>query len=367
MKLIIQFFFCLFAIYSINTLSQNQISIKQEIKIEDDRIGMIQGIDIDKDGNIYIGDLIKKRVYKFSGEGKFIEEIGNQGFGPGEFQSIWGINIWNDTLFVCDGVQRKIVLYSLKNKPKYVSTVKIPLTANGSSITSIGNERQGLKCFWVIDNFSFLILYGKYSSRENLNSPKFIDAYLVSRDGKLIRTSPLLKILDREMITIQNKNGFTTAPMPYGFSGYLEIYNTDIFYSNNNEDIIYNLNVKNDKKKEIKINVKKVFIDQKLKENIVKNLPDEIVAILEKSNSPFPTYFPSFENYFIYKGKIWISTFYEQPDKLKWQIIDTSGKKLSEFYFDSSVIFIKAANDYLYGIKTLEFGLQQIVKYKIIL
>lgn len=365
MKIKIQILIYLLTVFFTSMFSQNQISIKQEFLIEDDRIGMVQGLDIDKNGNIYVSDLLSKKIYKYNKDGKFLQEIGSRGFGPGEFQSIWGMKIWNDTLFVCDGEQRKISSFNLKNKPAYIYDIKLPTPQNGAFITNIGNERQGINSFWVIDNSSFIILYGNYSSNENLKKVKFIEGYLVSRDGKFINKSPLLKILDKEMIVIQNKNGFTTAPMPYGFSGYLNTYNDNIFYANNNEDIVNILNVKSNSVKNIKINVDKIFITQRLKENIFNTLPDEVLSIIEKSKTPFPEYFPLFENYFISKDRIWILAFTDQPYKSKWLIFDLLGKKLSEFYFDSSIIFLKAIDDYLYGIKTSHFGAQQIVKYKI--
>lgn len=356
----------LVTIYSINILSQNQITIKQEFLIEDDRIGLVQGLDLDSNGNIYVGDLLSKKVYKYSKDGKFVQEIGNRGFGPGEFQSISGMKIWNDTLFVCDGAQQKITAFSLKNKPKYIYEIKLPLLEKGKLITGIGNERQGINIFWVIDNSSFVILYGSYSSSENLNKEKFIEAYLVSRDGKFIKTSPLFKILDREMIVVQSKNGFATAPMPYGRSGCLNTYNDNIFYANNNEDIIHIFDAKSNTERSLKVNIDRIFINPRLKENILDNLPDEILSILKKSKTPFPEYFPLIENFFVTKDRIWISTYTEEFKKLKWLIIDLSNKNRSELYLDSSIIFLKEKDNYLYGIKTVQFGLQQIVKYKIV-
>lgn len=45
----------------------------------------VRGIDVDKDGNIYVADMSNFRVQKFDKNGKYLLTFGRQGQGPGEF------------------------------------------------------------------------------------------------------------------------------------------------------------------------------------------------------------------------------------------------------------------------------------------
>ncbi len=46
----------------------------------------VRDIEVDNQGNIYVGDMSNCRVQKFNKNGKYIKTIGRQGQGPGEFE-----------------------------------------------------------------------------------------------------------------------------------------------------------------------------------------------------------------------------------------------------------------------------------------
>lgn len=46
----------------------------------------VRDIEVDNQGNIYVGDMSNFRVQKFNKNGKYIQTIGRQGQGPGEFE-----------------------------------------------------------------------------------------------------------------------------------------------------------------------------------------------------------------------------------------------------------------------------------------
>jgi len=70
-------------------------------------------IDFDKEGNIYVLSCKTADVKKFDSAGNFIRSIGKRGLGPGEMADPQEMFINNDTLFVSDNRDLKVVKYNL--------------------------------------------------------------------------------------------------------------------------------------------------------------------------------------------------------------------------------------------------------------
>jgi hypothetical protein len=67
-----------------------KLDLEEDLKIgraDDDNFLFyrVRGIDVDKDGNIYVADMSNYRIQKFDKSGKYALTFGRQGQGPGEF------------------------------------------------------------------------------------------------------------------------------------------------------------------------------------------------------------------------------------------------------------------------------------------
>jgi hypothetical protein len=79
--------------------------LEKELEVGRDQIGMIQGVDVDQKGRIYVGDLVRSTVHLFSENGDYIRAIGKKGRGPAEFSYLWGMRLTkDDSLYVLDGL-----------------------------------------------------------------------------------------------------------------------------------------------------------------------------------------------------------------------------------------------------------------------
>jgi len=75
-------------------------------------------VDIGPDGSIYIADWFANVLFKWDGEGNYVETIGTPGPGPGEFafnQNFGGpqgyVGVTEDAIFVYDGGKRSISIF----------------------------------------------------------------------------------------------------------------------------------------------------------------------------------------------------------------------------------------------------------------
>ena len=80
------------------------------IEVEDENLAFSAPYDIamDKEGNLYILDLGNICIQKLSPEGQYLDTIGRQGQGPGEFQSPFSLDIDSEGyLYVSDYQARR--------------------------------------------------------------------------------------------------------------------------------------------------------------------------------------------------------------------------------------------------------------------
>ena len=89
------------------------------IDVEDENLAFNRPYDItmDKEGNLYILDTGNDRIQKFNPEGKYLDTIGRQGQGPGEFQNPLSLDIDSQgKLYVADQVAKKIHIFNPNGK-----------------------------------------------------------------------------------------------------------------------------------------------------------------------------------------------------------------------------------------------------------
>ncbi len=67
-----------------------------------DEFGQVVGVVANEDGTIYVADGMAKEIRVFSETGVFLQRIGREGGGPGEFRSIQSLGMLGDTIVVLD-------------------------------------------------------------------------------------------------------------------------------------------------------------------------------------------------------------------------------------------------------------------------
>lgn len=71
------------------------------------------GVAVDKEGNLYVADMLNARVEIFDADGKFIRVFGKRGDGPGYFAMPKGVAVDCDGhIWVTDSIQNRVQLYS---------------------------------------------------------------------------------------------------------------------------------------------------------------------------------------------------------------------------------------------------------------
>jgi hypothetical protein len=77
-------------------------------------------------------------IYRFSGEGKFLNKIGNKGRGPGEYVDNNDVRLIGDTVFVVSNFSNNIICYSLKGV--FLKNYHLNIEAHPKSIVQLHDK-----------------------------------------------------------------------------------------------------------------------------------------------------------------------------------------------------------------------------------
>jgi len=134
--------------------------------------------DIDSDGRVYLVDGEAQVVFVWDKTGKFLRTIGKPGQGPGEFsfsgrgRPMGYIYVVGDSVYVFDGIQRKISVFDNQGTFKESLNLNLP--------------RARTQMFAVIDPQTFLLAYRRFNEDHFMYAVKTIDAQ--GKDKKVFKT-----------------------------------------------------------------------------------------------------------------------------------------------------------------------------------
>jgi len=78
------------------------------------QFGLVIGIDLDADGNVYVADQQAQHVQVFGPDGGYVRTIGSPGAGPGEIsRAMMGVYVFGDEIRVADVANMRINIYDL--------------------------------------------------------------------------------------------------------------------------------------------------------------------------------------------------------------------------------------------------------------
>lgn len=351
--------------------NNSKILLKEDLIINSDEIGKVNEIQIDSKGQIFICDGINTCIHLFSSKGEFLRKIGKKGEAPGEYQYIWGIQITKgDTLIVYDGVQYRITIYAPKKFDNPIKTVKLPIIENKPEIPGvIGNSFSGLSGLWVPlnNNGVFFIIYTTPYSQNDEKQKHYARLYKVDRQGKLIKKEPVVKIPDVERLKISSGSGFMVTTMPFGRIPVIKFSNDGIIHYAQTDDFkITSIDMNGKKKNEINYKIDRNFITDKLWQSELKKYSPLTLKDVKKSKTPLPEYLPIFVDFTIdEKGNIWVAVNQKDYKSYKYYVFNKQGKLIDTVLVPNKTVIKIINKNYAYGIRTDDWGLQSIVRYKI--
>ncbi|MCC5908273.1 MAG: 6-bladed beta-propeller [Balneolaceae bacterium] len=340
-------------------------------------LGRIQQIAVDKQGRVFLSDRDKVEIHVFHSNGSYLQSIGRQGQGPGEFQNISRstfMEFHSGRLYVPDGDGRylhRVHVFSLDN-----------LSFSHTIDLRAGNKEQfdkDLKYYYPrggiypLKDGNFLVPYTFIQSRKFYQrDSNFVKYYIQSESGK-IKKGPILEQYDRIFLYHITEGNYLANSFPFLGKPLFVINGDGYMYAAWSEDFQIEAYQPDGKKLH---SIRPPYQNQPLTQSDLTEriqicdeyFADGICEQMVRNADNLPETWPALNDLLIDdENRLWVSTIVEDFDIYEWWVLEETGELVTRFEWprDEPIEVIK--NGYMYTRQTDDkTGLQQVVRYRIV-
>lgn len=320
---------------------------------DDIMFGRLLDIAVDESGRVYISELAQNHaaIHVFENDGSYLTSVGGYGDGPGEFRSVFNPQIKDELLYVFDGSQLKIIVYSLET-----FSIERSIQLNPQNWNQIA-ELSGASPydFTVLDSDRILMSFLKSEGRKDL-----LFRYLINDSGEIISDKIIEQVSAEHFIRPNNEGIFFS---PFTSSGLLAITENENLYAIWSEEILfkkYNIDG------EYQSSFYYPFKNKKVSRDEVLNYYDSEIYKASVRNTGYPEHWPAIHSLVIDdSNNFWISTIIDDENEYSWWILSSEGEMLSKFKWPKKSEIRVVKNESIFTLETEPVtGIQKVVKYQ---
>lgn len=187
----------------------------------------VYDINVDSRGRIYVNDFALAGFQVFTGSGTFIQQVGSEGEGPGEFTRLPDLRVGpRDSIFVLDSGNGRLTVFS-PDEYTLAYTVRLSEVSSGrpDDLIAVTSDR-------LIVEYDHTL-----ARRSGGNRHEMLDIKLVGRSGLIVGDS-LVQTPAREL-TLVDDEVLSVIPFPrvFGRGSYLAMGSDGLIYYGWNETI----------------------------------------------------------------------------------------------------------------------------------
>lgn len=319
---------------------------------------MIRGIAVDSRGNIYLVDYTQAKIQVVSPDGRYLESIGQRGRGPGEFEHISGVYIYNNILYVLEYGPDRLSEFRLGNY-QLLGTVPFP-------DIHVGNQPIGVpKVIYPLSNGRYEVVFRNI--RLGAPDPK-VTISILNHDLEPVDTR-VHQFLRGHRFLYRSSRGLTVWPrlslikttlVTIGPHGYVYETKADSMH----------IRVFDSNGKKIR-NISAKYIPPRLTDKDLDSLASRMSPIRRNmfykalNQNKLPDHWPALQDLLVDdQGRCWVELANHRKKKQTWWIFDTDGNPKWRFQLSSNVKLYVVRNHEAYGIWNKN-GDQRIVRYHV--
>lgn len=349
-------------VYSADVKSAKTISFQKDAVYSESGevlIGRMGEVAVDSLGRVFIADIGKKVIYAFAPDGQFIDQVGRDGRGPGEFSSyIKNLQIHGNRLYAFDPDPSRLNVFALNN---LAIEKTISLGQNRSNFQELTTVFPYINNLFVTGRDTFITEFITHS-REDLYKYQNVDVtslyYSLDYDGNI--SEKLLEFTSEErtnlLLVISLREFF--GNVLHGFSSHDRIY-----LAEPDDFLVKMYSPEGDYQSAFFYSHEKIPLSQ---EKAAEAKVHETL-ISEMHLMDLPKYWPVLTDMKIDdENRLWIATTVEDMSIYEWWVLEETGELITKFEWPRDEPIEVVKNGYLYTRETdEETGLQTIVKYRV--
>lgn len=333
-------------------------------------VGRILGAVVDNRERVYIADLDQKCIHVFGPDGRFITNLGRAGRGPGEFEWIHKMIIYDKRLYALDHQLKRINVFSLDSF-SFLYSIKYR-TDNWRYIKPLESHSPGE--FYIQGDGSFLqefvptLKLNKAEYEKSHSNGKFGKNYFyrMNKKGEII-AGKIFEQQAKHWVFMDFHGRTPVGELPFYEKSLFAISKTGFFFSARSREFLI-------EEYDSVGNYLRAFYypyENRVlhRDEVIKRYNSGPLTPYSKylQQNELPKTWPALHSMrFDDENRLWISTIIDNKDVYQWWILNSSGKLLGRFTWprDESIEDIK--DGYLFTEKYVDKeGLQKVFKYKI--
>lgn len=346
------------AVYSGDSVPLQTVSFEREARFgdtDDVYISAIAGVAVSDDGSFFLADRAEAIVHVFGPSGDYRTAIGGKGEGPGEFLSASSPRLFNDELYVLDGQQRRLSVFSAE---EFNYLRSYPLGNSGGGISGFPLMAQPLS-----DN-QFLVIQNSIQGDGETFYMRYVPS-IYNSEGDTVR-SEFITFEQNPMHTVQSDNSIRLTSLSFMSETHIGFTASNEIVSGFSDQFLFHIvSLDGDTLRSIYHAVTPPPLDRSA---MLAEIEDETMR-KDIGSMDIPDTRPIYDSFYVDdKNQLWVEMLTENADFNRWWILAEDGEKIAEFNKPASTRIEAVKNGYVYFRETDdETGLQEVVKYKVVM
>lgn len=364
-------------IYPENPIPSAYIELIREISFgETDEVlfgRMVENIVIDHSGRVFIADLTENKIHIYDSDGSYLQNIGRGGQGPGEFQAIWDLKVYDGKIHVLDYQHFKISVFDL-NTFDHIQDYDISLhnQQNNQPTWIRWTREEGLfyrpTNFFVRADNTYLLLFsdGGVGLAHNVDGRTYeASVYDLQIGGFAEHDLFSFKWTGQVLVHEEGDGLMVMFRVPYKRSSRFDFFN-DQFVHGWTEEMLFRFYDKDGEHQRAiyyPYSNAHLHFDDVLKH--YEGADDDLIHAIRSDDQPET--WPAFKSLTLDdENRLWISTITDDQENYEWWVLDKAGELIAAFSWPRNRDLKQVKNGYAYTMeRDMETGLQEVVRYKI--
>lgn len=323
---------------------------------------LITDLDVDSEGNIYVGDRDKPGITVLSGDGAVLRRIGRGGEGPGEFKWVGNVRILpGDSLMVYDfGLNRVTVFLPKSDEVAYVTNLAATSSLEPPfSAEKIPGQRAILAAYRQAYRASD-------DPAEDQNRKQVLR--LLNADGSVQRDSVLVVPSNQNLVVRRGDIISSAGEHPFRSRPVVEVGpDGRIYYGSTDSLAIGIFSLQGQQVGGFSAPYESAPITDEDVEDVYaaheESWANTFGRALEEST---PETWPAFKNFVVDdRGRIWVGLITPTGEPTRWVAFNDSGARVCSATLPENVEIKLIRDRRAYGVATDELDVPRVVVYEI--
>ncbi len=348
-------------IYEADAQPEYEISLEPEITFRDTgrvRFGrIIRWVEADSKGHTYILDNTENTIHVFNSEGEYLDSIGREGRGPGEFMLVADYQVDDQFLHVLDRRQRKISVFHTTDF-EHQRDINVDINEKENKPSWLDRVRQNRTAyfpndFYPLSNGNYLVIFSDNGVAVADNLPGRTYEFSGFNPEEEAYSHGLLSFDWTGGVLVNESNNVTTVrfDVPYKRKSEFDVENGQLVYGWTENFLFKVYDAMGNYRHAFYYPFGKIELSEE-KALAHFNDPDDNTTKAAVRNDTLPATFPAFNTVLLdSKQRIWVSSVTEDSEEYLWRVLNLEGKLLAQFRWPRSRSIKTVEGDSVYTIQ----------------